>query len=286
MFLFILKSFRFSRTLSLVYNIHNSYLTIMQKQVKLKEIVISNMNIFYEEYGSGSNFIILLHGWGQSHAFWTNLIGILSKKYHLFVLDLPGFGLSKEPPKVWDLSDYAQFVHEFAARNHIKKPIIIGHSFGGRIATVYAVQFPVEKLVLYSSGGLNFISLKSEFNQQIVVRLGKYIFPNFLYKSHTTIFKPKHYENRIIVNSNRSRRMLDIHTRPFESLKEKFEKIKVKTLIIVGEKDFITSPLIGRTAHKLIKNSFFIEVPRATHFSHIEASKIFNNALIKFLSED
>lgn len=244
------------------------------------------MDIFYEEHGTGTNYVLLLHGWGQSHAFWNNLTETLSGKYHLFVIDLPGFGFSKEPPKVWNLSDYAQFIHEFIIKIGIKNPIIIGHSFGGRIATVYAAQFPVKKLVLYSSGGLPYTSLKSEFNQHVVVRLGKYLFPNFLYKSHATIFKPKTYENRIVVNTQRSRRMLDIHTRPFESLKKKFEKIKVKTLIIIGEKDYITNPLIGKTAHKLIKGSSLLKVPDATHFAHIEASKIFNKTLLEFLAEN
>ncbi len=258
----------------------------MKEQTNLKKIVVSDMDVFYEELGAGNNYILLLHGWGQSHAFWSNITERLSKKYHVLAPDLPGFGLSQEPPKVWNLSEYAEFVHAFAAEKGVKDPIIIGHSFGGRIATAYAAQFPVKKLVLYSSGGLPFSSLKSEFNQHVVVRFGKYLFPNFLYKSHTTIFKPKSYENRIILNSRRSRRMLDIHTRPFESLKEKFGKIKAKTLIVVGEKDFITNPLIGKTAHKLIKGSTLLEVPHATHFSHIESPEVFNEALLKFLAKN
>src|SRR6266581_3158744 len=133
----------------------------------LKKVTISHIEVAYEEYGKGTNYIVLLHGWGQSHSFWKDLADKLSKKYHIYALDLPGFGLSQEPPSVWNLWDYAELIHKFIVKMSIKDAVIIGHSFGGRIASVYATLFPVKKLVLYSNGGLPVISFKMKLNKYI-----------------------------------------------------------------------------------------------------------------------
>jgi len=244
---------------------------------------IHNVHLFYEEFGKGDNTIVLLHGWGQSHAFWKDVIERLSKEYHIYVVDLPGFGLSQEPSKTWSVVDYAAFIHDFVAAVHVASPIIVGHSFGGRIAVAYASKYAVKKLVLYSNGGLPIVSLKSEFNRHVVVRLGKYFPPNFLYRSHTVLFRPKHYQNTIIVTSKRSRRMLDIYSQPFYNLEKHMKEIKAPTLIFVGSNDYITNPKIGKRTHQLITGSQLVKVPNATHFAHIESPTSFYKALERFL---
>jgi len=246
---------------------------------------INNLDIFYQEFGRGKNTILLLHGWGQSHAFWQNVISRFSKEYHLFVLDLPGFGLSQEPPGIWSIKEYAGFVHEFVSTLHISAPIIIGHSFGGRIATVYAAEYPIKKLVLYSNGGLPQRSIKIFFFKNFITQWGKYLFPNLLYRLHTILFKPKVYKNNIIIERKRSRRVLDIYTQPFPNLQKYLEKITVPTLIIAGKSDCFVSPHMGRRLHEVIEGSQLVEVPNATHFVHLEYPEIFYSEIVRFLSQ-
>lgn len=252
-----------------------------------KTITIEGLNTSYQERGSKGQTILLLHGWGQSHAFWKDVLDRLSSKYHIYALDLPGFGLSQEPQAIWNSSRYAQFVNDFIKATHISNPIIIGHSFGGRIAIAYASQFPTKKLILYSTGGgipeSNFLK---KLNRYFIVGVGKYIFPNLLYKHHAILFRPKHYKNQIIVNRKRSRRMLDIYTKPPQNLEQESKNIKVKTLIISGLKDFITNPSVGKKLQKNISGSKLIEVTNATHFAHLENPEVFYNEVQKFLIED
>jgi len=252
----------------------------------MSKTIINGLDIFYQEFGGGKDTLLLLHGWGQSHSFWKDVIDRLSTKYHIYTLDLPGFGLSQEPPTAWSLYEYAEFIHKFITNLQITNPIFIGHSFGGRISSIYASKYPIKKLVLYSNGGLPQKSLKTKFNKYIVVNIGKHIFPNFLYKSHSRIFKPKNYQNKIILTKDRSRRMLDIYTQPSPNLKQELEKITAPTLIISGKKDYIVSPQMGRQLHEVVKQSRLIEVPIATHFAHIESPDIFYSELEKFLQEE
>lgn len=251
-----------------------------------KNRTIKGIKVFYREYGKGKENIFLLHGWGQTHAFWGELIDKLQNKYHVYTLDLPGFGLSMEPLSNWNISMFAEFIHKFTLALGISNPSIIGHSFGGRIAIAYAAKFPVQKLVLYSTGGgLPEKSIKKIFYKFLVANFGKYLFPNQIYYYQTRLYKPLSYENKILINKKRSRRVLDIFSQPPEDLREKLGKIYTKTLIITGSNDFISNPKTGKMLQKAIKFSSLVEIANTTHFAHIESPHIFYSKLTNFLSE-
>ena len=61
---------------------------------------INGININYEEKGEGE-LIVLLHGWGSNIKLFANLNDLLSKKYKVVAMDMPGFGESQEPPSAW-----------------------------------------------------------------------------------------------------------------------------------------------------------------------------------------
>lgn len=73
------------------------------------------------------------------------------KKYNCMIIDLPGFGDSEEPQEVYTIYDYAEMVNKLLTSKKIKNPIIIGHSFGGKIALVYATKYKTNKIVLLAS---------------------------------------------------------------------------------------------------------------------------------------
>src|SRR5690606_23746443 len=56
----------------------------------------------------------------------------------------------------FSVSDYAELVHIFIKKIGILNPIVIGHSFGGRIGIKFASTFPdvLERLVLTGSAGI------------------------------------------------------------------------------------------------------------------------------------
>jgi pimeloyl-ACP methyl ester carboxylesterase len=77
------------------------------------------------------------------------------------VLDFPAFGSSEAPREAWDTYDYAEFVKDFLDKVEIKKVIIVGHSFGGRIATILAAKYPelIARIILVDSGGIEIKSV-------------------------------------------------------------------------------------------------------------------------------
>jgi len=88
-----------------------------------------------------SKNLVFLHGWGNSSEVFKPLSYYLKDDFFIYTLDLPGFG--KSPiEKPMTLKDYANTVYKFIKDNNIEKPIIIGHSFGGAVATKLAILHP------------------------------------------------------------------------------------------------------------------------------------------------
>ena len=101
--------------------------------------VIKGIRTNYTQYGEGQD-IVLLHGWGQNIKVMEPLAKRLNG-YRITIIDLPGFGLSEEPPTSYSVSDYADYVHELLESLEIKNPILIGHSFGGRVSIIYGSKY-------------------------------------------------------------------------------------------------------------------------------------------------
>ena len=132
---------------------------------------IHDVDINYVEYkNEKKDTIVLLHGWGQNIQMMTPLGDAFKKDYNIVIIDLPGFGKSSEPKEVFTIYDYADVVHELLNELKVKKPILIGHSFGGKISLVYASKYSVKKLILLASPfrpGIKKLSMKTKILKSI-----------------------------------------------------------------------------------------------------------------------
>ena len=136
-------------------------------------IKVKNININCIQYGEGKD-VVLLHGWGQNIEMMDPLGKKLSDKYKVTIIDLPGHGLSEEPSPSTTIYDYADVVKEIMNYLNIDKPSLIGHSFGGRVAIVYASKYSVDKLILFGSPCIK----KQNIRQADQNRFFLLIFPN------------------------------------------------------------------------------------------------------------
>lgn len=114
------------------------------------KITINDVAVNYIQYGEGKD-VLLLHGWGQNIEMMKPIGDNLSSRFRITILDFPGFGESDEPDHAWTIDDYSNMLEIFIKSVGIKKPIIMGHSFGGRVAIRYSAHNTIEKLVLFGS---------------------------------------------------------------------------------------------------------------------------------------
>jgi pimeloyl-ACP methyl ester carboxylesterase len=105
--------------------------------------------LFGTAFGSGAPRVVALHGWARTHADFDRVLGGLDPDVAAVALDLPGFGATPAPPEPWGGRQYAEAVAPLLAELPTP-PVILGHSFGGRIAVHLAAGWPehVHALVL------------------------------------------------------------------------------------------------------------------------------------------
>ena len=112
---------------------------------------INGINVNYLDFGQkDGKAIVLLHGWGQNIQMMQMLGEPFKNDYRIIAIDFPGFGSSEEPKEVMNVSDYTKLVEDLLKKLKIKKPILVGHSFGGRVSVKFASRCEVEKVILLS----------------------------------------------------------------------------------------------------------------------------------------
>ena len=110
---------------------------------KYKEITI-NYSFFDNK---SKNNLIFLHGWGQNIEMMMPIAKPFIKNSNVLIIDLPGFGLSEEPKDVWSIYDYAEMVYKLSKSLKMDNPILIGHSFGGKISIAFATKYKTNNIV-------------------------------------------------------------------------------------------------------------------------------------------
>jgi pimeloyl-ACP methyl ester carboxylesterase len=221
---------------------------------------------------------VLLHGWQRDRADWINFEKELSSKYEVISWDLPGFG--KEPliDDNWSIPEYANWVNEKINKKlSNKKIVLLGHSFGGRVASYLASSQPsyLSALILYATPSLY------RPTTQIKRKIGVYkILKRILPQSFLQSFKSDDQKNV----ENTSLAKIFRKTIPFDQTEE-LKKINVPTYIIQGDKDASVRIEIANEMHELIANSKEVIVPNATHFLHLENPILFNGIIKKIISE-
>lgn len=240
---------------------------------------INDVYINYIEYGKeDGNTIVLLHGWGQNIEMMKPVGDALSKKFKIVILDLPGYGKSSEPKTSWTIEDYASMLKEFLDKLKIKNPILMGHSFGGKISLYYASKYNVKKLVLFASPFKKEIQ-KTSFKLKLLRILKKI---PLLRKLEN--FAKKHMGSTDYRNATPLMRDILVKTVNLD-LTEEVKKIKCPTLIFWGTKDTAVNIKRAYELESLIEDSGLI-VYEGTHYAYLEFLPQVVNVLKNFLKND
>lgn len=249
---------------------------------------VDGLKINFRVSGEGSD-LILLHGWGCDANIWETIIPCLSSFSRVIALDLPGFGKSDFPKKTWTLSNYTQFLKKIIKELGLKKPTLLGHSFGGRIAIKCATSYPklVKKLILVSTAGIRPKRNISWWFLFLTAKVGKLVckIPPLTFFSQSlrrlfyqTIKRADYFETGRLKKT-----FLSIIE---EDLTPILAKVSTPTLIIWGDKDKeVPLKLAQRLASK-IPNSRLHLFRNCGHFPFLEKPKEFAQIVEEFIKKD
>ncbi|ANV84661.1 haloalkane dehalogenase [Picosynechococcus sp. PCC 7003] len=113
-------------------------------------IEINGLPLSYYEWHPGGEPVVLLHGLADHGLVWASLGESLGKKYHVVALDLRGHGDSGKPETGYTFADYSADLDGICNHFGWSKVHLLGHSWGAKIAAVWATQNPdkVKSLIL------------------------------------------------------------------------------------------------------------------------------------------
>ena len=239
---------------------------------------IKNIDVNYIQYGEGKKNIVLLHGWGQNIEMMDPIGKRLDKYATITIIDLPGHGKSSEPNEAITIYDYCEIVKELLTKLKIDKPILIGHSFGGRVSIVYASKYDVEKLVLL---GAPCIRKEKKTSAKVKVLKGLKKVPGL---NKLEGFAKKHIGSRDYKNASKVMREVLVNV-VNEDLSTCAEKIKCPTLLIWGDLDTEAPLEEAQELEKLMHDAGLVVYEGGTHYTYLEFINPVCNVIKTFIKE-
>ena len=241
------------------------------------QIKVKDVNINYVRYGKeGGKSIVYLHGWGQNIEMMKPIADPFRDEFDILIIDLPGHGMSDEPKYAWTCYDYVDCLKEIFTSLKIDKPILVGHSFGGKLSLLFASKYPVEKLVLFGSPFKKEVE-KLSLKVKILKEMKKVPGVNKLEG-----FAKKHMGSTDYRNASVVMREILVGTVNLDITSE-VKKIKCPTLIVWGTLDEAVPLARAYELEKLIPDAGVVTYEGCTHYAYLERLDQTINILCNFL---
>ena len=214
------------------------------------------------DHGKGK-CLVFLHGWGGEIASFQGLADRLFSEFRVVLIDLYGFGKTPHPPFALTVGGYAAGVRELLGELGVENAVLVGHSFGGRVAMRLAANDRnFAGVVLIDSAG-------------ILPRRGiKYRLRVAAYKIAKRLklkTLPKGSEDYRKLSGVMKQTFLNVVN---ESSEKDACSISAPTLLLWGSRDKETPLYMCRRLNKLIKGSECVVMEGCGHFAYLEKADL------------
>lgn len=250
----------------------------------------------YPSKSDSEKTIIFIHGYRGNHHGLEAIAGAL-EDFNVIIPDLPGFGKSTEFPGVHSIAAYAHWVHEFlVALNLSEKPILLGHSFGSIVCSAFAAEYSHQIELLILENPVSAPALKGPnapitkiaqaffgLAGNLPLKQGEWLLKSWPMVRGMSIIMTKswnrnlrnwvHAQHDANFNDFASRRVAieGYNASISHNVSDYAAQFEVPTLLIIGDKDDITSPKQQFAMAQLISAPHVISHHTAVgHLTHYE----------------
>lgn len=261
-------------------------------------VTVHHTSTNYQQIGRGFP-IVLLHGWGCDWQIWSPIISGLSDDFQLIIPDLPLFGDSKiKLPKsetnldkllpAWDSYDYTEWLNAFLEAVIPGKPfILVGHSFGGKIAAIYAgtkATSLLKGLVITDASGLPVaLTTKEHIAQNIAKLIPRFIKQKLGAQLKQTVLQTMNIASDYQQADEAQQAVLRKVVR--EDISHELAQISLPSLVIWGKQDFTTPFEKGELFAELMTNAQLIPFTQSGHYPFIDEPALFIDQVVTYVNQ-
>ena len=231
------------------------------------------MKLCYEQRGEGRD-LLFLHGYLACKETFAPQIAYFSRHFRVTALDFPGFGGAEPLPAAWSVGDYADWTQNAMDALGISKPLVVAHSFGGRVAVKCLSRGDVfERAVLTGCAG---IVERRTLSYHVRVRAYRFV-RAFAPKFAARRFGSREYRTLPPLMRESYKKIVN------EDLTPCLAGIRVPVLYVFGDKDTATPPYMAEVLHKNTAGSGLVYMKGCSHFCFCERPDEFNAIAREFL---
>lgn len=253
---------------------------------------VNGYAIRYLEHGphDGKN-LVLLHGIGASAERWSRVIPTLSKYFRVITPDIVGFGYSDKPTVEYTMDFFIDFFSGFLDTLGIRKTSLLGSSFGGHLATEFAIGFNrrVDRLVLAAPAGMMRTSTPTLDGYIMAALYPTYEIADKAFRAMA--HDPDAVTEEIVMDFVNRMRLPNakyafmstlLGMRHAPKLQGRIGKIISPTLLVWGDSDRMI-PVQYAKEYSEIPDSEIVVIKNCGHTPYVEKPMTFNKLVLKFL---
>ena len=238
--------------------------------------------------------LLLLHPFPMDARFWGPLVAVLDTDREVLTHELPGFGAAPPSPG-WSIRGAAQSIaHRIAGETPNGRAVIVGLSMGGYVALALVNDAPerVAALVLADTRAEADAPAAHNARAGAIASIREHGSQPFLGDLVPHLLSPRVADTtkrRVIEISSEQRQ--DTFIAALQALRDRpdrtaeLSKIRVPTLVIVGDDDAVTPPEAAVTLANRIPGAELTVIPEAGHLCAIEQPAAFADALGRFVRD-
>ena len=271
-----------------------------------KENSSSNIDLYYEDHGSGQP-VVLIHGYPLSGASWEKQVPVLLSAGHRVVTyDRRGFGKSSQPTTGYNYDTFAEDLHKLITHLELRGFALVGFSMGGGEVARYLGKYGskgVSKAVFIASVPPFLLKTKDnpegvdgsvfEGIQKAIVA-DRYTFFTEFFKNfyNTDVFMGKRVSEHVVraswnlaAGASATASLACVPTW-HEDFRNDLARVDAPTLVIHGDADRIVPiTAAGMRTAKLIKGARLLTVKEGPHCITWTHAEQVNSALLEFLGK-
>lgn len=250
-----------------------------------KSYIYDRITLRYDDEGEGEP-LLLLHGWGCESSVWNGIRPILAKHFRVISVDLAGFGRSDEPQSVWGIEDYTRSIEALTKEIGAQRPILVGHSFGGRISILFASRNAASRVILADSAGIKPRRPLSYYYKVYSYKAMRRLLPLLVGGNRARqLIEQRRAKSGSADYNNASPMMRAILSKCVnEDLCSVMPKIEAPTLLFWGDRDTATPIADARRMEQLIPDAGLVVAQGCGHFAMTENFPLFAASVTRFLN--